>query len=74
MGTASSPRFAHSDGTPYGAVVKPAAADVRARAFLALRGLGFREGDAKHALAKIPNTVCSLEQLVRHALRELAPP
>src|SRR6187399_2604598 len=72
-GTASSARFAHADGTRYGGVVKPAAADVRARAFLALRGLGFREGDAKRALAKSPNAVSSIEQVIRQALRELGP-
>ncbi|HWP09999.1 MAG TPA: hypothetical protein VNN72_29855, partial [Polyangiaceae bacterium] len=70
-GTASSARFAHADGTRYGGIVNPAAADARAKAFQALRSLGFREGDAKRALARIPNTACSLEQLIRQALREL---
>ena len=73
MGTASSARFAYADGTRYGGVVAAAAADVRAKAFQALRGLGFGEGDAKRALAKIPNTVCSLEQLIRQALSKLGP-
>ena len=73
MGTASSARFAHADGTRYGGVVAAAAADVRAKAFQALRALGFREGDAKRALAKLPNAVCSLEQVIRQALRELGP-
>jgi len=72
-GTASSARFTHADGTPYGGVVRSAAADVRAKAFQALRVLGFREGDAKRALARIPNAVSSVEQLIRQALRELAP-
>jgi len=72
-GTASSPRFMHADGTPYGGVVRSAAADARAKAFQALRVLGFREGDAKRALARIPNAVSSVEQLIRQALRELAP-
>ncbi|HEX5098701.1 MAG TPA: HNH endonuclease [Polyangiaceae bacterium] len=72
-GTASSPHFTHADGTPYGAAVGAAAADVRAKAFQALRSLGFREGEAKRALAKTPNTVSSLEQTIRQALRELAP-
>ena len=71
MGTASSARFAHADGTRYGGVVAAAAADVRAKAFQALRALGFREGDAKRALAKIPNAVSSIEQVIRQALREL---
>ena len=73
MGTASSARFAHADGTRYGGVVSPAAADARTKAFLELRGLGFREGDAKRALAKKPNAVSSLEQVIRQALRELGP-
>src|SRR6187399_1912508 len=73
MGTASSARFARADGPRYGGVIAAAAADVRAKAFQALRGLGFREGDAKRALAKIPNTVCSLEQLIRQALSKLGP-
>jgi hypothetical protein len=64
-------RFSHADGTPYGGAVAPAVADARARAFQALRGLRFREGDAKRALAKIPYSVCSLEELVRQALRDL---
>jgi hypothetical protein len=72
-GTASSVRFTHADGTPYGGAFGAAAADVRAKAFQALRGLGFREGDAKRALAKIPSAVSTLEQLIRQALRELAP-
>ncbi|HEX5098981.1 MAG TPA: hypothetical protein VFV94_05750, partial [Polyangiaceae bacterium] len=65
--------FSHADGTPYGTVVAPALADVRAKAFQAVVGTGFRESEAKRALAKIPNTVSSLEQVIRQALRELAP-
>jgi 5-methylcytosine-specific restriction endonuclease McrA len=65
--------FAHADGTPYGGAVTPAVADARARAFQALTGLGYREGQVRRALARVPKTVSSLEQLVRQALRELAP-
>ncbi|HEX5098910.1 MAG TPA: hypothetical protein VFV94_05395 [Polyangiaceae bacterium] len=72
-GKASSPRFAHADGTSYGAVVGASSADARAKAFRALRALGFREGDATRALEKIPTTLSSLEQIIRQALRELAP-
>ncbi len=50
----------------------PAVADGRAKAFQALTGMGFREGEAKRALARIPHPVSSLEQLIRQALRELA--
>jgi hypothetical protein len=72
-GTASRLHVAHADGTPYGGAVGAAVADARAKAFQALTGLGFREGEAKRALARIPKAGCSLEDVVRHALRELAP-
>jgi len=72
-GSASSQlHFIHADGTPYGGAVSPAVADARTKALHALTGLGFREGEAKRALARIPNSVSSLEKLVRQALRELA--
>ena len=35
-------------------------------------GMGFGNCQAKRALARIPHTVTSLEQLIRQALRELA--
>ena len=47
-------------------------ADARAKAFRALTGMGFGEAQAKRALARIPHSVSSLEQLIRQALRELA--
>jgi hypothetical protein len=72
-GTASQLHVVHADGTPYGGAVGAAVADVRAKAFRALRALGFRESDAKGALARIPKNVASLETLVRQALREVAP-
>ena len=65
--------FTHADGTPYGSLVAPGAADARANAFQALKNLGFREGDAKRALAKVPPSVFSTQELVRQALRELVP-
>ncbi|HWP06733.1 MAG TPA: hypothetical protein VNN72_13360, partial [Polyangiaceae bacterium] len=65
--------FAHADGTPYGGAVRPAVADARAKAFQALAGMGFRESEAKRALGRIPHSVSSLEQVIRQALRELAP-
>jgi hypothetical protein len=65
--------FSHADGTPYGGAVAPAAADARTKAFQALTALRFREGDAKRALAKIPQSVSSLKDLVRQALIELVP-
>ena len=63
--------FTHADGTPYGGAVDPADADAHTKAFRALTGMGFREGDAKRALARIPHSVSSLEQVIRQALREL---
>jgi hypothetical protein len=75
VGTPSSGlSFTHADGTPYGGAVVPAAADVRTKAFQALVGMGFRESEAKRALASVSHSISSLEQLIRHALRELAPP
>ncbi|HEX5100557.1 MAG TPA: HNH endonuclease, partial [Polyangiaceae bacterium] len=65
--------FTHADGTPYGGAVAPAVADTRAKAFQALVGMGFRENEAKRALARLPQSVASLEQVIRQALRELAP-
>jgi hypothetical protein len=64
--------FTHAEGTRYGGAVVPAVADARAKAFQSLTGMGFREGQVKRALARIPNSVSSLEQLIRQALRELA--
>jgi len=65
--------FTHADGTRYGGAVDPAVADARTKALHALTALGFREGEAKRALARIPQSVSSLEKLVRQGLRELAP-
>ncbi|HEX5100644.1 MAG TPA: hypothetical protein VFV94_14140, partial [Polyangiaceae bacterium] len=65
--------FSHADGTPYGTAVAPVVADVRTKAFQALVGMGFRESEAKRALARISHSVSSLEPVIRQALRELAP-
>jgi hypothetical protein len=65
--------FSHADGTRYGGAVAPVVADVRAKAFQALVRMGFRENETKRAFAGIPPSVLSLEQVVRQALRELAP-
>ena len=35
-------------------------------------GMGFGDGETKRALARIPHSVSSLEQVIRQALRELA--
>jgi hypothetical protein len=40
-------RFQHTDGSDYGQVPEPSAVEVHAKAFAALRGLGFREGEIR---------------------------
>jgi hypothetical protein len=74
-GTASNGlAFRHADGTPYGGAPSPGSAELRARAFRALTGMGYRETEAQRALAKIPaNSHLALEQLIRRTLRELVP-
>src|SRR6186713_2927480 len=52
-GTATEVRFRHGDGSSYGRVVDPQAIEARAKAFRALRGLGFREGDVNAALTQL---------------------
>jgi hypothetical protein len=66
--------FRHADGTVYGGAVSPAAADVRAKAFRALTGMGFREGDVRRVLEQVAAHVgatASLEGLVRRGLAAL---
>ena len=46
-------RSEHADGTGYGGLVSPRAAEVRTKAFQALRGLGFRETEVKRALEHV---------------------
>jgi hypothetical protein len=64
--------FRHADGTPYGELPSPVGAELRAKAYRALTVMGYRETEAKRALARLPSASGSLEQLVRQALRELA--
>lgn len=45
--------FRHADGSAYGRLDAPAVADAEAKAFLALRSLGFREGEARWAIAQV---------------------
>ncbi len=61
----------HADGSTYGGAVSPKAAEVRAKLYGALRGLGFRETETKRALAGIQTHVGAgepLEKLLRRAL------
>jgi hypothetical protein len=70
--TSSGLIFRHADGSPYGAALSPATADASARAFQALRGLGFREGEVRRAMSEAAQLVsgsANVEALVRHCLR-----
>ena len=73
-GTVSSGlRFRHADGSAYGNVVSPKTADVNAKAFQALRGMGFRERELRPALAEVTARVgaeASLELVIRRSLRQ----
>jgi hypothetical protein len=68
-------KFYHADGSVYGRPVpNPGALDRFERAFGALRGLGFKDGETKRALAEVRSHVGadgSVEALVRNALRVL---
>jgi hypothetical protein len=63
--------FRHADGTKYGGPVSPHAAEVQSSVFRAMRGLGFREGDARRAVERAVAHVgegASAEELLRAAL------
>jgi HNH endonuclease/RuvA, C-terminal domain len=67
--------FRHADGTEYGGVVSAPDAGAQARAFQALRRLGFGEGETRRALSEVlthmgnePN----LERVLRSALEQLS--
>ncbi|HUH04779.1 MAG TPA: hypothetical protein VML75_22435, partial [Kofleriaceae bacterium] len=65
----------HADGTPYGQAraIDPGELEVRAQALGALVRLGFRDREARAALAAIPAGTL-LEPLLRAALIELRAP
>jgi len=68
--------FWHADGTEYGQTVTPAAAAAFSDAFLALRYLEFKDGEAKRALAQVRAHVgreTDVGEIVKHALRVLRP-
>jgi Holliday junction resolvasome RuvABC DNA-binding subunit len=54
----------------YGQKLDAATADAAAKAFQALRGLGFKEGEARWALAHVTHVdgEASVEAQVRHCL------
>ena len=74
VGSVSELAIRHADGTPYGALPSATVAAAQARAFRALRGLGFTERDARWAMAQIAHDCppdAELEVLLRHALKLL---
>lgn len=71
---AASLEFWHADGTSYGACPDAPRADVLTQVFQALRGLGFKEGEAKRALDRARQdlpTEREGKQVLRHCLSVL---
>jgi 5-methylcytosine-specific restriction endonuclease McrA len=70
--------FRHADGSNYGHAPEPRTAEVQSKAFAALRGLGFREGEVRRALAEScrrgDTREPSIEQVVRDAVAKLTSP
>ena len=67
--------FLHADGSNYGQALESAAIELQAKAFAALRRLGFREGETRRALAQSRVSMGdrpSLESLLRQALTQLS--
>jgi hypothetical protein len=67
-------RFQHADGTAYGGAVAAGAADVRAKAFRALRSLGFAEHEVHQALRDVTHvgSPAPLDSTLRAALARLS--
>src|SRR5690606_4644233 len=67
-------RFHHADGSSYGEPASPRVADLWARVFQALRGLGFRASDAREAIDRMKPSASpewSLQECLRRALQLL---
>jgi hypothetical protein len=71
-------RFEHADGSAYGRVSQPGLVGIHGKAFAALRGLGFREGEVRKVLVEIRTLESSVplegrtvEDVVREALGRL---
>lgn len=66
--------FRRPDGAPYGQIESPDAAEVYQKAFVALRGLGFRETDARRTLQRVRLEHCAsdVESVVRRGRSMLA--
>jgi hypothetical protein len=71
-------RFRHADGSHHGQTLQPRTADIHAKAFAALRGLGFREGEIRRALLdsreRGDEGETTLELVVRNALSKMTAP
>jgi hypothetical protein len=71
-------RFRHADGSDYGQALQPRVAEIQAKAFAALRGLGFREIEVRRALAdsckQADDRETNIERVVRDALTKLTAP
>jgi 5-methylcytosine-specific restriction endonuclease McrA len=71
-------RFRHADGSDYGRALEPRVAEIQVKAFAALRGLGFREGEIRRALAESrkrgDDGQATIERVVRDALARLTAP
>jgi 5-methylcytosine-specific restriction endonuclease McrA len=66
--------FRHADGKKYGAAVSAETCELRQKVFLGLKGLGFRESDARRALesaAASTSGALTAEALLRQALAVL---
>jgi hypothetical protein len=71
-------RFRHADGTEYGQAAEPVTVETQVKVFAALRRLGFREGEARRALAPIcanrESGEAKCESVLREALAKLTTP
>ncbi len=71
------PTFLHADGTPYGHPITAAVVDAHAKAFSALRQLGFREREIRAVLTELladeDLREPTPEHLLREALRKIRP-
>jgi hypothetical protein len=71
-------RFRHADGSDYGHALEPRWAELQAKAFAALRGLGFREVEVRRVLAdsreRGSDRETNIERVVRDALAKLTAP
>ena len=67
--------FRHADGTPYGEAPRPEAVDAGAKAFQGLVGMGFRESEARRAIAQarqLRPMKGDVKELLRAALQVLS--